>query len=101
MGVGSELSKSTIKKKHMYKSTRKTSSTQWMSPLNQTLFEEQLAIHHLYAYTKKLYIASFIKLLFYAHLHQAESLRSISDAVFSDDLQNAIDLKSIRFSQLG
>lgn len=85
----------------MDKSTRKTSFTQWMSPLNQTLFKEQVAIHHLNAYTKKLYMASFIKLLLYAQLHQTESLRAISDAVFSDDLQNAIDLKSISFSQLG
>ena len=77
------------------------SFTQWMSPLNQTLFEEQVAIHHLNAYTKKLYMASFMKLLLYAQLHQAESLRAISDAVFSDNLQNAIDLKSISFSQLG
>ena len=46
MGVGSKLSKSTIKEKHMDKSTRKTSFTQWMAPLNPTLFEEQVAIHH-------------------------------------------------------
>lgn len=85
----------------MDKSTRKTSFTQWMSPLNQTLFKEQVAIHHLNAYTKKLYMASFMKLLLYAQLHQTESLRAISDAVFSDDLQNAIQLKSISFSQLG
>src|SRR5699024_789609 len=47
------------------------------------------------------YMASFMKLLLYAQLHQTESLRAISDAVFSDDLQNAIQLKSISFSQLG
>ena len=57
----------------MDKSTRKTSFTQWMSPLNPTLFEEQVAIHHLNAYTKKLYMASFMKLLLYAQLHQTES----------------------------
>jgi len=101
MGVGSKRSKSTIKEKLMDKSTRKTSFTQWMAPLNPTLFEEQVAIHHLNAYTKKLYMASFMKLLLYAQLHQTESLRAISDAVFSDELQNAVQLKSISFSQLG
>src|SRR5699024_397624 len=78
-----------------------TSFTQWMSPLNQTLLKEQLAIHHLNAYTKKLYITSFMKLLLYTQLHQTESLRAINKYVFCDDLQNAIQLKSISFSQLG
>src|SRR5699024_1087584 len=33
--------------------------------------------------------------------HRTESLRAISNAIFLDDLQNALHLKSISFSQLG
>src|SRR5699024_12567619 len=97
MGVGSKLSKSTIKEKRMDKSTRKTSFTQWMSPLNQTLFKEQVAIHLLNAYTKKLYMASFMKLLLYAQHHKTVSLRAIRDAVFYDYLQKAFKLYSFSF----
>ena len=85
----------------MDKFTRKTSFEQWFSPLNLTLFEEQVKAHQLNYYTKKLHMASFMKLLLYAQLHETESLRALSDAVFSDELQRAIGLESISFSQLG
>lgn len=52
-------------------------------------------------YTKKLYMASFLKLLLYAQLHETESLRALSDVVFSEELQRATGLPSISFSQLG
>ena len=52
-------------------------------------------------YTKKLHMTSFLKLLLYAQLHETESLRALSDCVFSEELQNATQLDSISFSQLG
>lgn len=98
---GSNLSKSKIKDNRMDKFTRKTSFEQWFSFLNLSLFEEQVKTHQLNYYTKKLYMASFMKLLLYAGLHETESLRALSDAVFSEDLQRATGLESISFSQLG
>ncbi len=98
---GSNLSKSNIKDKHMDKSTRKTSFKQWLSPINQSLFEELVKTYQLDYYTKKLHMSSFMSLLLYAQLHETESLRALSDAVFSDDLQQAIGLDSISFSLLG
>lgn len=98
---GSNLSKSKIKDISMDKFTRKTSFEQWFSPVNQTFFEELVETHQLNYYTKKLYMASFMKLLLYAQLHETESLRALSDAVFSEDLQRATGLESISFSQLG
>src|SRR5699024_6148380 len=83
---GSNLSKSNIKENDMDKSTRKTSFTQWLSPINQTLFKEQVNIHQLDYYTKKLYMGSFMSLMLYAQLHETESMRAVSDAVFSDEL---------------
>lgn len=44
---GSNLSKSKIKDLRMDKFTRKTSFEQWLSPLNQTLLEEQVKTHQL------------------------------------------------------
>ena len=46
-------------------------------------------------------MASFMKLLLYAQLHETESLRALSDCVFSEELQQATNLDSISFSQLG
>ena len=85
----------------MDKITRKTSFEQWLSPISTVLFEEQVNAHRLDYYTKKLYMASFTKLLLYAQLHGTESLRAISDCVFSEELQEASNLESISFSQLG
>lgn len=85
----------------MDKITRKTSFEQWFSPISLSDFEAQVKSHQLNYYTKKLHVASFMKLLLYAQLHETESLRALSDAVFSDDLQRTIGFKSISFSQLG
>jgi IS4 transposase len=85
----------------MDKITRKSSFEQWLSPISSELFEEQVNAHQLDYYTKKLYMASFTKLLLYAQLHETESLRAISDCVFSEELQEASNLDSISFSQLG
>ena len=85
----------------MDKFTRKTSFEQWFSPISSTKLEELIEIYQLNYYTKKLHIASFLKLLLFAQLNETESLRAVSDTLFSDDLQKATDLESISFSQLG
>jgi IS4 transposase len=85
----------------MDKFTRKTSFEQWFSPILFTKLEELVEAYQLNYYTKKLHIASFLKLLVFAQLNEIESLRAISDTLFSDDLQKATDLESISFSQLG
>ncbi|GAB0171968.1 IS4 family transposase [Lysinibacillus sp. CTST325] len=85
----------------MDKFTRKTSFEQWFSPISSTQMEKLVEIHQLNYYTKKLHIASFLKLLLFAQLNETESLRAISDTLLSDDLQKATYLESISFSQLG
>ncbi|MDM5248422.1 IS4 family transposase [Lysinibacillus sp. G4S2] len=85
----------------MDKFTRKTSFEQWFSPISSTQMEELVETHQLNYYTKKLHIASFLRLLLFAQLNETESLRAISDTLFSDDLQKATNLASISFSQLG
>lgn len=85
----------------MDKFTRKTSFEQWLSPISNNLLGEQVKNYHLNYYTKKLHMTSFLKLLLYAQLHETESLRALSDCVFSEELQNATQLDSISFSQLG
>ncbi|WP_107842155.1 IS4 family transposase [Metasolibacillus meyeri] len=85
----------------MDKITRKTSFEQWFSPISLTDFEDLVKTNQLNAYTKKLHMNSFVKLLLYAQLHETESLRALSDAIFSEDLQHATGLDSISFSQLG
>lgn len=84
----------------MDKITRKSSFEQWLSTIFTELFEEQVNAHQLDYYTKKLYMASFTKLLLYAQLHETESLRAISDCVFSEEIQEVFNLDSISFSQL-
>jgi IS4 transposase len=85
----------------MDKITRKTSFEQWLSPISDKLFEEQVKRLQLDYYTKKLHMASFMKVLLFAQLHETESLRALSDCVFSEELQHATNLESISFSQLG
>ena len=85
----------------MDKITRKTSFEQWASPISNELFADQVKSHCLDHYTKKLHMASFTKLLLYAQIHETESLRAVSDCVFSEELQEATNLESISFSQLG
>lgn len=85
----------------MDKFTRKTSFEQWFTPISSTKLEELVETHQLNYYTKKLHTASFLKLLVFAQLNETESLRAVSETLFSDDLQKATDLESISFSQLG
>lgn len=85
----------------MDKITRNTSFEQWVAPISNELFTEQVKAHCLDYYTKKLHMDSFTKLLLYAQLHETESLRAVSDCVFSEELQEATNLDSISFSQLG
>ena len=85
----------------MDKFTRKTSFEQWFTPISSTKLEELVETHQLNYYTKKLRIVSFLKLLVFAQLNETESLRAVSETLFSDDLQKATDLESISFSQLG
>ena len=63
----------------MDKFTRKTSFEQWLSPISSTKLEELVEAYQLNYYTKKLYIASFLKLLVFAQLNETESLRAVSD----------------------
>lgn len=98
---GSKPSKSKTKDISMDKFTRKTSFEQWFLPISSTKLEELVESHQLNYYTKKLQIASFLKLLLFAQLNEIESLRAVSETLFSDDLQKATDLESISFSQLG
>lgn len=85
----------------MDKFTRKTSFEQWFSPISSTKLEELVEAYQLNYYTKKLYIDSFLKLFVFAQLNETESLRAVSDTLFSDGLQRTTDLESISFSQLG
>ncbi|ABS21309.1 transposase IS4 family protein [Bacillus cytotoxicus NVH 391-98] len=79
----------------MEKITRKTSFKQWLSPISTSLFEEQVKKHHLNHYTKKLHMASFMKLLLYAQLHETESLLALSACIFSEELQNTTEKASM------
>ncbi|MCT6939353.1 MAG: DUF4372 domain-containing protein, partial [Metasolibacillus sp.] len=85
----------------MDKFTRKTSFEQWFSPIFSTNLEELVESYQLNTYTKKLHIASFLKLFVFAQLNETESLRAVSETLFSDDLQQATHLEAISFSQLG
>lgn len=85
----------------MDKFTGKTSFEQWFSPISSKLFNKMVNELQLDYYTKKLYMAPFMKLLLFAQLHGTESLHALSDAVFSDDLQKMIGFESISVSQLG
>ncbi|UBH15671.1 DUF4372 domain-containing protein [Macrococcus armenti] len=51
-------------------------------------------------YTKKLNTCAFIKLLLYLQLFETESLRAVSDSVFSEKLQKTLGFDSISYSQL-
>ncbi|MBM7716643.1 hypothetical protein JOC94_003664 [Bacillus thermophilus] len=70
----------------MDKITRKTSFGQWFSPINFSLFEEQVKTMKLDFYTKKLTTEPFLKLLLFAQLHEIESFHTLSDCLFDDHL---------------
>lgn len=71
-----------------------------VAPISSTKLEELVVAYPLNYYTKKLQIDSFLKLWVFAQFNETESLRAVSDALFSNDLQKATDLESISFSQL-
>jgi len=85
----------------MDKFTQNNSFTQWLSPINQNLFDGLVQKYQLNYYTKKLFMKPFISLLLHAQLHETESLQAISDGLFSEELQKSIKLHSISTSQLG
>lgn len=85
----------------MDKFTQNNSFTQWLSPINQNLFDNQVRKYQLNYYTKKLFMKPFISLLLHAQLHETESLQAISDGLFSEELQQSLGLHSISTSQLG
>lgn len=85
----------------MDKFTQNNSFTQWLSPINQKLFDNQVRKYQLNYYTKKLFMKPFISLLLHAQLHETESLQAISDGLFSEELQQSLGLHSISTSQLG
>ena len=73
---GSKPSKSKIKDISMDKFTRKTSFEQRFSPISSKKIEELVEAYQLNYYTKKLHIASFLKLFVFAQLNETESLRA-------------------------
>lgn len=85
----------------MDKFTQNNAFLQWLSPINQKLFDNLVQQLQLDYYTKKLFMRSFVSLLLHAQLHGTESLHAISDGLFSEELQQSIGLHSISTSQLG
>lgn len=85
----------------MDKFTQNNAFLQWLSPINQKLFDNLVQQLKLDYYTKKLFMRSFVSLLLHAQLHGTESLHAISDGLFSEELQQSIRLHSISTSQLG
>src|SRR5699024_8446893 len=81
-------------KTHMDKFTQNNSFTQWLSPINQKLFDNQVRKYQLNYYTKKLCMKLFISLLLHAQRHETESLQAISDGPFTAELQRSLELLS-------
>src|SRR5699024_2591270 len=84
----------------MDKFTQNNSFTQWLSPINRNLFDNQVRKYQLNYYTKKLFMKPFISLLLHAQLHETERLQAISDGLFSEELQQSLGLLYISTSQL-
>lgn len=89
-----------IKQQPMDKFTRKASFEQGISPIDFKKISKQVTILNLDHYIKKLNTLSFIRLLLFSQLVESESLRAISDSVFSEELQKTIVFTSISYSQL-
>src|SRR5690625_3733998 len=85
---------------YMYKNTLKTSFGKWISPINMKKFSKQVDILKQDYYTKKLTTESFLKIMFFAQLHETESLHAISEALLDEDFQKAVGFDSISTSQL-
>src|SRR5699024_5039058 len=85
----------------MDKFTQNNSFTQWLSPINQNLFDNQVRKYQLNYYTNKMIMKHFISLLLHAQLHETESLQAISDRLLSVELLQSLVVHSISTSQLG
>lgn len=86
----------------MDKYKTKTTFQQWFSPIsfNNLSQKAQESIQQFNRYSKKLSFDAFLKLLTFAVNGELDSLRHIDAALLSPDLQKAIDLESISYSQL-
>lgn len=56
--------------------TGKTSFEQWFSPISSKFFNEMVENLQLDYYTKKLYMAPFMKLLLFAQLHEKTNFQN-------------------------
>lgn len=79
----------------MDKNTLISSFGKWVAPINFSHFEKQVAATNQDKYTKKLTTMAYLKLFLYAHLHEVESLRALSDAVLDEDFGQALGLDEI------
>ncbi|TDM05122.1 IS4 family transposase, partial [Macrococcus lamae] len=78
----------------------KSSFEQWILPIDFKKVSAHVRYLNLDHYTKKLNTCAFIKLLLYSQLFETESLRAVSDSVFSERLQETLGFESISYSQL-
>lgn len=83
-----------------YKS--KTTFQQWFSPIsfNNLSQKAQESIQQFNRYSKKLSFDAFLKLFTFAVNGELDSLRHIDASLLAPDLQKAVDLESISYSQL-
>ncbi len=70
--------------------TRKTLFEYWLSPISTHLFEELVKTSQLNTYTKKLHMASFMKLLLFASLHKMDETTA--------DEQKVLQSKQAKYS---
>src|SRR5699024_7395836 len=84
----------------MDKFTQNNSFTQWLSPINQNLFNNLIQKYQLDYYTKKLFMKPFVSLLLHSQLHEGDSLLAISDGLYSEALKKALGLNSISISKV-
>jgi len=58
----------------MDKFTQNNAFTQWLSPINQNMFDNLVQNYQLDYYTKKLFMKPFVSLLLHAQLDETENL---------------------------
>ncbi|SFG45204.1 DUF4372 domain-containing protein, partial [Sporolactobacillus nakayamae] len=74
----------------MDKDTQFSSFKQWLHPINFQQLDQTVKEKQSDKYVKKLTTKAYILLFLYAHLHQEDSLHSLSTRVLDDKLQEAI-----------
>lgn len=86
----------------MDKYKTKTTFQQWFSPISLKNLSQkaQMGIKQFNRYSKKLSFDSFLKLFTFAVNEELESLRHIDESLLAPELQAAVDLESISYSQL-